>query len=93
MALPTLEELRRHVLEQLCARDRLDPQQTPFFQGLLTRRGRPCGLFFQVQGPRQVRSYAVWAGEENRVLFYDNAGQRFAETRLSDAPDPDSLAA
>jgi hypothetical protein len=36
MALPTFEELRRHVLEQLCARDQLDPQQTPFFQGLLT---------------------------------------------------------
>jgi hypothetical protein len=46
-----------------------------------------------VQGPRQVRSYAVWAGQENRVLFSDNAGRRFAETRLGDAPDPDTLAA
>jgi hypothetical protein len=35
----------------------------------------------------------VWAGEENRVLFYDSSGLRFAETRLSEAPDPVKLAA
>src|SRR5206468_3317140 len=87
-SLPTLPELRRHVLEILCKHDQLDPQQTPFYQGLITRAGRPCGLFFQVQGPRQVRTYALWAGDENRILFYDNTGVRFAETRLCDAPDP-----
>jgi hypothetical protein len=43
---------------------------------------------FQVQGPRQVRNYALWAGEENRILFYNGIGQRFAETKLSEAPDP-----
>lgn len=93
VALPTLEELRQHVMEILCARDRLDQEQTPFFQGVIRRAGRPCGLFFQVQGPRQVRMYALWAGEENRILFYDTTGQRFAETVLSDAPDPRKLAA
>ena len=87
IALPTLEDLRRHVRETLCAHDLLDPERTPFFQGLVKRSGRTCGLFFQVQGPRMVRTYALWAGEENRILFYDNSGQRFAETRLSDAPD------
>src|SRR4051812_46897813 len=63
VALPTLEALRRHVLETLCAHDQLDPGQTPFFQSLVTRSEQVCGLFFQVQGPRQVRNYAVWAGE------------------------------
>src|SRR5436309_8484575 len=81
-SLPTLDALRQHVLETLCRHDHLDPEQTPFFQGLVTRKGRPCGLFFQVQGPRQVRTYALWAEEENRILFYDGTGQRFAETRL-----------
>jgi hypothetical protein len=90
-SLPTIEHLRKHVLETLCELDKLDPDQTPFFQGLVKRSGRPCGLFFQIQGPRQVRTYALWASDENRILFYDGIGQRFAETRLSDAPDASNL--
>jgi hypothetical protein len=88
LSLPTFEELAQHVLETLCKHDQLDPEVTPFFRGLVTRAGRPCGLFFQVQGPRQVRNYALWAGEENRILFYNGIGQRFAERKLSEAPDP-----
>jgi hypothetical protein len=91
--LPTLDALRDHVLQTLCTHDRLDPAQTPLRQAVITRAGRPCGLFFQVQGPRLVRAYAVWAGEEDRILFYDSAGTRFAQTRLSEAPDPRRLAA
>jgi hypothetical protein len=92
-ALPTVTELRRHVLNVLCSRDRLDPSQTPLHEALITRGGKTCGLFFQVQGPRLLRTYALWTGEENRVLFYDSTGSRFAETRLSDGPDPERLAA
>jgi hypothetical protein len=40
-----------------------------------------------------VKTYAVWAGEEDRILFYDSNGQRFGEVRLSEAPDPRKLAA
>jgi hypothetical protein len=93
VALPNLAELRRHVLEVLCGKDNLDPAQTPLYQGVITRKGRPCGLFFQIQGPRMLRTYAVWAGEENRILFYDSTGTRFAECRMSDGPDPAKLAA
>ena len=92
-ALATLEELRGHVRLTLCSRDRLDPEQTQFHEALVTRKGKPCGLFFQIHGPRLLRTYAVWAGEENRILFYDSQGFRYAETRLSDAPDPHKLAA
>jgi hypothetical protein len=91
--LPTLDALRAHVLQVLCARDQLDPSQTPLHQAVITRSGRTCGLFFQAQGPRLVKTYAVWAGEEGRILFYDSTGRRFAQTRLSDAPDPARLAA
>lgn len=91
--LPTVDELRRHVLKTLCEHDRLDPEQTPISQGLITRRGKPCGLFFQVHGPRMLKTQAVWAGEENRILFYDCSGARFGVTRLADAPDPRKLAA
>ena len=90
--LPTFDELRRHVRTVLCAHDKLDPTQTPLHQATITRSGRPCGLFFQVQGPRLVKTYAVWAGEEDRILFYDSTGQRFAQTHLSEGPDPLKLA-
>jgi hypothetical protein len=93
VSLPTLEELRRHVGEVLCRHDHLDPQQTPLHESAILRRGRPCGLFFQVQGPRLLKTYAVWAGEENRILFYDSQGVRFGECRLCDAPDVGKLAA
>jgi hypothetical protein len=91
--LPTLAELRRHVHENLCRNDHLDLEQAPLQQAVITRRGRPCGLLFQVDGPRLLRTYAVWAGEENRILYYNSSGERIAETRLAEAPDPRKLAA
>ena len=93
ICLPSLEAVRAHVLQKLCAHDQLDSNQTQLHQAVIMRSGRSCGLFFQVQGPRRVKTYAVWAGEEDRILFYDSNGLRFAETRLVDGPDPRSLAA
>jgi hypothetical protein len=92
-SLPTLEELTHHVLHRLCEPDHLDPTQTPLLQSMITRRGKPCGLFFQAQGPRLLKSYAVWAGDENRILFYNSSGERFGETRFSEAPNPRCIAA
>ncbi len=91
--LPSLDELRGYVKEVLCTQDRLDPDQATMRQALVRRGGRTCGLFFQVEGPRLLRTYAVWAGDEHRILFYDSTGERFAEATLSDAPDPTKLAA
>lgn len=90
-ALPTLNDLCHHVLIILCRNDNLDPQQTPLEQALITKHGIPCGLFFQVLGPRLLKNYAIWAGDENRILFYNSNGERVAETRLSEAPDPRSV--
>jgi len=90
-SLPTLKELQMFVQKALCAPDHLDPADSPLYQALITRSGRCCGLFFKVNGPRAVRVYAIWAGEENRILFYDSTGVRYAETRLSDAPGPAEL--
>jgi len=92
-ALLTLEDLRRHVLHMLCKHDNLDATVTPLYQGQIFRSGRVCGLFFQAQGPRRLRTYALWAAEEHRILFYDSTGMRFAETRLSDAPEAPALSA
>jgi hypothetical protein len=91
--LSTFTELRDYVRRTLCERDRLDVEQARLRQGLVRKRGKPCGLFFQVEGPRLLRTYAVWAGDEDRILFYDSTGERFAEARLCEAPDPAKLAA
>jgi hypothetical protein len=93
IAAPSFDDVRQYVRQILCGYNALDPEQTPLAQSVIRRSGRPCGLFFHVQGPRLLRSFAIWAGEENRILFYDSAGARFGETRLSEAPDPQALAA
>ena len=90
-ALPTLHELRNHVLIILCRNDNLDPCQTPLHQATITRKGKPCGLYFQVLGPRLLKNFAIWAGDENRILYYNSCGERVAETRLSEAPNPCTL--
>jgi hypothetical protein len=87
-AAPTLAELHKLVHQTLCKRDRLEAEQTPLLRGLIKRGGKPCGLFFQIEGPRLMKNYAVWAGDEDRILFYDSAGERYAEIHLSEAPDP-----
>ncbi|MFL5244333.1 MAG: hypothetical protein ACJ8FY_19715 [Gemmataceae bacterium] len=91
LSLPTFKELRQHVLDILCAIDHLDVRQTHMTEKPITRAGRPCGLFYHVRGPRQLFAYAIWAGEENRILFYNSTGQRFAETKLSEGPDPTQM--
>jgi hypothetical protein len=82
----SVDELCGHVRERLCNKEDLDPKYTPFYHTILHKHGKPCGMFFHVQGPRLVRAYAVWTAEENRVLFYDGQGRRFAETQLSEGP-------
>lgn len=91
--LPTLEDLRRYVHQTLCDHDKLDPLQAPLHQAVINRKGEPCGILFEVRGPRRLKTYAVWAGDEDRILYYDSTGTRFKETRLSEAPDPRRLAA
>jgi hypothetical protein len=93
VSLPTLDDLRRFVRKTLCEHDKLDLDETPFYEGQITRRGEPCGLFFQVHGPRFLKLYAVWAADEHRILFYDTTGVRFHEARVSEAPDVGKLAA
>ena len=41
----------------------------------------------QIEGPRMVKTHAIWLGTEDRILFYDSTGARVAETRLCEAPD------
>lgn len=86
VALPTAESLTRFVRDMLCSHDRLDPVQTPIYRTAINRRGRTCGQMFHVQGPRLLKTSAIWASDEHRILFYDSTGSRFGEVKLSEGP-------
>jgi hypothetical protein len=87
VALASFAELSKYVRAALCEQDALDPNQTPFFRSVVRRGGRPWGVVFHVEGPRQLRTSAVWAAAEDRIVFYDSTGQRVREVRLSEAPE------
>lgn len=86
VALPTLEQLAAFVHDTLCRLDHLDPDQSPLRQTPLVRRGKACGLVFHVEGPRLLRTSAVWAADEGRLIVYDSTGKRVRELRLSESP-------
>ena len=92
VALPTVGELAKFVHAVLCQLDALEPELAPLTRTLLTRAGRPCGVVFQVEGPRLLRTSAVWAANDHRVIFYDSTGARVKAVRLSESPDADELA-
>lgn len=87
IALPTIEQLNDFVHTKLCNLDHLDPKQTPCHTNRLTRRGRPCGSIYHIEGPRLLRTSAIWSCDEHRILFYDSVGVRVAEVRLTESPD------
>jgi hypothetical protein len=88
VAFAAVEELAGFVHQVLCDRDSLDRGQTPLFRTPLNRGGRGCGILFHVEGPRRMRTSAVWSATDDRILFYDTTGTRFHEVRLSESPEP-----
>ena len=58
----------------LCEADALDPAQTPLFRTPLQRGGRVCGVVFHVEGPRLLRTSAVWSADDDRA-FADRMGR------------------
>lgn len=85
-ALPSFEALCDFVRSNLCERDALDPATTPFVRTPLIRRGELWGYAFQVEGPRQLRTSAIWSAADDRILFYNSIGERVRDVTLSDSP-------
>ena len=83
VSLQTTQELKDFVHNTLCALDRLDPVQCPLSSVPLLRKGRPCGSTFQVIGPRQLRTSAIYSADDARLLIYDSTGTRVKEYRLN----------
>jgi hypothetical protein len=79
------DELGSFVRQTLCAHDHLDPTQTAFFRTPIVRGGRVTGFVFHVEGPRMLRTSAVWSADDCRVVFYDSTGQK---VRVAVVPGP-----
>ena len=90
LAFAAVEELAAFVHQTLCEQDALDPAQTPMFRTTLRKAGQACGLVFHVEGPRLLRTSAVWSADDDRILFYDSTGVRFGEVKLSESPNAES---
>jgi hypothetical protein len=86
VACAAVEDVAALVHQVLCERDSLDRTQTPLFRTPLVKAGRVCGIVFHVEGPRLLRTSAVWSADDDRILFYDSCGLRFHEVRLSESP-------
>ena len=87
LSLAKWDELSSYIHRTLCDQDSLEQSQTPLVRTWLTKAGRPCGVLFHVEGPRVLRTSAIWAADENRILFYDSTGQRSRTVRLSESPE------
>ena len=79
-----MEQLAAFVHAVLCERDALDAHQTPLFRTPLRKAGRVCGVVFHVEGPRRLRTSAVWSADDDRVIFYDSTGTRFREMNIAE---------
>lgn len=91
VAFTSIEELAAYVHRVLCDKDALELKQTPLFSTPLRKRGRECGLVFHVEGPRLLRTSAVWSADADRVIFYDSTGTRFHVAELSESPVLDAM--
>ena len=80
--LQTLDDLRKFVERTICEVEQLEPGAFPCSERLLLRRGKPCGIYFCVHGPRAVKFSAIWEAERHRILFYDAVGERYRDTQL-----------
>lgn len=86
-AFPTVDELAAFVHGVLCEKDKLELKQTPLYRTPLIKRDRDCGIVFHVEGPRLLRTSAVWTADADRIIFYDSTGTRFHTVELSEGPD------
>ena len=82
----SFDELRQYIAETLSRLETLKFDQLELTQQTLFRAGKPCGIYFCLQGPRALRLTAIWETENNSVLFYGSCGRRVHRTLLSRSP-------
>ncbi len=88
-----LDALRIFVHETICNNNELEANVFPTTERILVRRGKPCGIFFCLHGPRSVKLTAIWETDRNTILFYGSSGERLHKIHLKGAPVLQPLAA
>lgn len=81
-----LDDLRRYVHERICDQNELEVNYFQVTERMLTRGGKPCGIFFCLHGPRSVKFTAIWETDRNRILFYGSNGERLLGIKLGQTP-------
>jgi hypothetical protein len=89
----TLDDLRCYVKNILCLESQLELDAFPLTERILIRSDRPCGIFFCLHGPREVKLTAIWETQRNTVLFYGQTGERFHKIQLVEAPQLEAVVA
>ena len=89
----SVDDLRNYVNVTLCEYYELQDGAFKMTEQVLVRSGKPCGIFFCLNGPRAVRFTAIWETDRNQILFYGPRGERFLKTQLLEAPQLESAAA
>lgn len=88
-----VNDLREYINLTLCEYYQLQNGAFQMTEQVLVRAGKPCGIYFCLNGPRAVRFSAIWETDGNQILFYGPGGERFLKTQLSEAPILESAAA
>ena len=86
MRILDLDDLRKYVHHTICDYGELETNVFEVTERILVRRGRPCGVFFCLHGPRSVKLTAIWETDRNSILFYGSTGQRMRTINLSASP-------
>ena len=73
------ENLKHFVRQAICQQNELEATQYPMTEKLLLKKGRPCGVFFCLHGPRSVKLIAIWERDRNVVFFYGSTGERLCQ--------------
>jgi hypothetical protein len=81
-----LDDLRHLIETTLCEHNELEVGAFAMSERILVRGGEPCGIYFCIHGPRQVKLTAIWETDHNSVLFYNSAGERMHRVQLREAP-------
>ncbi|HEY4760299.1 MAG TPA: hypothetical protein VIH42_06960 [Thermoguttaceae bacterium] len=88
-----LNDLREFINETLNDYYQLQSGAFQMTEQVLVRAGKPCGIYFCLNGPRAVRFSAIWETDRNQILFYGPEGERFLKTQLLEAPLLEAAAA
>ncbi|GIW90114.1 MAG: hypothetical protein KatS3mg109_0546 [Pirellulaceae bacterium] len=78
----SLEDLRRYVHEMICQLNDLEPGRFSMTERILLRQHKPCGIYYCLHGPRNVKLTAIWETDRQTILFYGSDGQRQLRTQL-----------